>query len=45
MQYLSLPGIFKKVSALVQGTVMLSSENEKENFALLDAVYQVGNSS
>lgn len=42
MQYLSLPGIFKKVSALVQGTVMLSSENEKENFALLDAVYEMG---
>lgn len=42
MQYLSLPGMSKKISAIVQGTVMLSSENEREVFALLDAVYELG---
>lgn len=42
MQYLSLPGISRKISAIVQGTVMLSSENEQEAFALLDAVYGLG---
>ncbi len=42
MQYVSLPGISKKVSRIVQGTVMLSSENEAEGFALLDAVFEAG---
>ncbi len=42
MQHLSLPGLSKKVSPIVQGTVMLSSENEAEGFALLDAVFEMG---
>lgn len=42
MQYLSLPGMSKKISAIVQGTVMLSSENEAGAFELLDAVYELG---
>ena len=42
MQYISLPGLSKKVSRIVQGSTMLSSENEAEGFALLDAVFAAG---
>ena len=42
MRYAAIPGVNKKVSAIVQGTVMLSSENEAEGFALLDAVFEMG---
>lgn len=42
MQYVSLPGLTKEVSRIVQGTVMLSSRRESEGFALLDAVYEAG---
>jgi len=45
MQYRSIPEISKKVAALLQRTVMFSSKNEQENFALLDAVYQMGSLS
>lgn len=42
MHYVSLPGLNKQVSRIVQGTVMLTSENEAEGFALLDAVFEAG---
>ncbi len=42
MQYASLSGLSKRISRIVQGTVMLSSENESEGFALLDAVFEMG---
>lgn len=42
MQYVTLPGLKKPVSRIVQGTVMLNSENEAEGFALLDAVFEAG---
>lgn len=45
MQNGVISGISTKVSALVQGTVMLFPKNEQENFALLDAVYQMGSLS
>ena len=42
MQYVTLPGLKKPVSRIVQGTVMLNSENEAEGFSLLDAVFEAG---
>ncbi|MCK5861131.1 MAG: aldo/keto reductase [Candidatus Hydrogenedentes bacterium] len=42
MQYVNLPGLNKKVSRIVQGTVMLSSRREAEGFSLLDAVFEAG---
>ena len=42
MQYVSLPGLTKELSRIVQGTVMLSSRKESEGFALLDAVFEAG---
>jgi aryl-alcohol dehydrogenase-like predicted oxidoreductase len=42
MQYLTLPGLNKPVSRIVQGTVMLNSRKESEGFALLDAVFEAG---
>ncbi len=42
MQYGSVAGINKPVSRLVQGTVMVSSRNSEQSFALLDEVYALG---
>jgi hypothetical protein len=39
MKYGKVPGIDKKVSRLVQGTIMVRPENKAETFPLLDAVY------
>jgi aryl-alcohol dehydrogenase-like predicted oxidoreductase len=43
MQYEdSFPGINKRLSRLVQGTVMINSRQLEQSFALLDAVYERG---
>ena len=42
MRYGKVPGIEKPISRLVQGAIMLRSEDEAENFALLDAVFEAG---
>lgn len=42
MQYGRIPGLDKPVSRLVQGTMMLNSEEEEQSHALLDAVYEQG---
>jgi len=42
MQYGSIEGLDKPVSRLVQGTVMLHSDSERENLVLLDAVFEAG---
>jgi len=42
MQYITLPGLNKQVSRIIQGTVMLNSRNEAGGFALLDAVFEAG---
>jgi len=42
MEYGNVPGIDKKISRLVQGTVMLSMDRLVEGFYLLDAVYEMG---
>ncbi len=42
MHYITMPGLDKQVSRIVQGTVMLSSESEAEGFALLDDVFDAG---
>ncbi len=42
MQYGTIPGLDKPVSRIVQGCIMLSPENEAENYALLDAVFEAG---
>lgn len=42
MEYSSVPGITKPVARLAQGTVMLSSKQLEESFALLDAVFAQG---
>jgi len=42
MQYGHVPGIDKPISRLVQGTVMLRSEQLDESFALLDGVFEAG---
>lgn len=42
MKYGSVPGIDKPVSRLVQGTVMVNGTDEAREFALLDAVFEMG---
>ena len=42
MDYSKVQGIDKPVSRLVQGTVMVNGENPEEEFALLDAIYDLG---
>lgn len=42
MQYKTLERISKPISRLVQGTVMLTTEDQDANFALLDAVHELG---
>jgi aryl-alcohol dehydrogenase-like predicted oxidoreductase len=42
MEYGTVPGVNKRISRLVQGTVMLSSMPIEESFALLDGVYEQG---
>jgi aryl-alcohol dehydrogenase-like predicted oxidoreductase len=42
MEYGSIPGVNKRISRLIQGTVMLSSKRLEESFALLDGVYEQG---
>lgn len=42
MQYGHIPGLNKPVSRLIQGGIMLNSEQETEGFALLDAVFASG---
>ncbi len=42
MRYGSVPGIDKPVSRLVQGTVMISSQELDRSFALLDGIFAQG---
>ena len=42
MQYGSIDGIDKPISRLVQGTVMVNSEEIEKGFALLDEVFELG---
>lgn len=42
MTYGTVPGLDKRLSRLVQGTVPLSSDDEAGSQALLDAVFEVG---
>jgi len=42
MKYGKVPGIEKRVSRLVQGTVMVKSQELEKSFALLDAVWELG---
>ncbi len=42
MEYGTIPGLDKKVSRIVQGTVMLNSEDPEPGYALLDGVYAAG---
>jgi aryl-alcohol dehydrogenase-like predicted oxidoreductase len=42
MQYGTIPGVDKPVSRLVQGTVMISSENIERSYKLLDEVFALG---
>ncbi len=42
MRYGTLPDLEKPVSRLVQGTVMVSSAEEKQSFRLLDEVFALG---
>lgn len=42
MKYGQLDGINKKISRLVQGTVMVNGDDYDKEFALLDAVYEMG---
>ncbi len=42
MRYGTLPGLEKRVSRLVQGTVMVSSAEEAASFRLLDEVFALG---
>ena len=42
MEYCQIPNVEKPVSRLVQGTIMLSSEEEEYSFNLLDEVYDLG---
>jgi aryl-alcohol dehydrogenase-like predicted oxidoreductase len=42
VRYGKVPGVEKPVSRLVQGTVMVSTENLEASFALLDAVFELG---
>lgn len=42
MTYGSVPGIDKKISRLVQGTVMVSTKDQERAFALLDEIWAQG---
>lgn len=42
MQYGHVPGIDKPISRLVQGTVMVTSDQEEASFRLLDDVFDLG---
>lgn len=42
MKYGRIPGIKKAISRLVQGGIMLNSEDEAAGFALMDAVFALG---
>ena len=42
MQYGNVQGIEKKISRIVQGSIMLNRSNKEEGFALLDAARQAG---
>src|SRR5258707_3129045 len=42
MEYGSVTGIDKPISRLVQGTIMITSTNLEESFALLDSVFELG---
>jgi len=42
MQYGKVPGIDKPISRLVQGTVMVNGDDVEKEFALLDAVFEMG---
>ncbi len=42
MQYRQFPGSNKRVSRIVQGTIMLDSERQDESNALMDALYAEG---
>jgi aryl-alcohol dehydrogenase-like predicted oxidoreductase len=42
MEYGHIEGVTKPISRLVQGTIMVSSSNLDESFALLDAIYAEG---
>jgi aryl-alcohol dehydrogenase-like predicted oxidoreductase len=42
MQYAEIPGLEKKVSRLVQGSVMLKSREKDQGYALFDAVFEAG---
>lgn len=42
MNYGRVPGVEKSVARVVQGTVMIRSEEEQKSFALLDEVFEQG---
>jgi aryl-alcohol dehydrogenase-like predicted oxidoreductase len=42
MQYSTIPGIDKKVSRLIQGTVMVASKKQDYSFGLLDEILELG---
>jgi aryl-alcohol dehydrogenase-like predicted oxidoreductase len=42
VHYGTVPGVDKPISRLVQGTVMVHSEDESNSFALLDAIFGLG---
>ena len=42
MNYGRVPGVEKPVARIVQGTVMIRSEEEDRSFALLDEVFELG---
>jgi aryl-alcohol dehydrogenase-like predicted oxidoreductase len=42
MNYGNVPGLDKKISRLVQGTVMVNGDDIKKEFALLDGIYELG---
>ncbi len=42
MNYGQVPGLDKKISRLVQGTVMVNGDDTKKEFALLDGIYELG---
>src|SRR2546421_6894446 len=42
MEYGSVVGIDKPISRLAQGTIMITSANLAESFALLDGVFELG---
>ena len=42
MEYGQINGIDKKISHLVQGTLMLTARDQEAGFALLDAAFEKG---